>query len=56
MSSLEKTHTLSQNFPGTVPLVLLISPHTSSFVPWGLSFVLFLIYIVGNCERVTSDW
>lgn len=53
--SLEKSYTQSQNFSGMVPSVFLISPHTSSFMPWGLSYVLFLIYIVGNCECVTSD-
>lgn len=46
--SLEKTNTQSQNFLETALSVFLISPHTSSFMPQGLRYVLFLIYIVGK--------
>lgn len=53
--SLEKTNTQSQNFLETAFSVFLISPHTSSFMPQGLRYVLFLIYIVGNRERLTWD-
>lgn len=50
--SLEKCNTQRQNFSGTVPSVFLISSSHCSFM---LRSVLFLIYIVGNCEWVTSD-
>lgn len=55
IASSEESNSQSQNFLGMVPSVFFISPHAYSFMPWWLSYVLFLIYNTGNCECVTPD-